>query len=51
MQDSHLCCSPPTFSLGPAVAPHFFISRIATDHGMFHYKDLPRQSFAENHEI
>jgi len=30
MQDSHLCC-PPYFFLGPAVAPHFFISRITTD--------------------
>jgi len=29
MQDSHLCCLP-YFFLDPAVAPHFFISRIAT---------------------
>ena len=30
MQDRHLCC-PLYFFLGPAVPPHFFHSRIATD--------------------
>jgi len=29
MQDKRLCC-PPFFFLGPAVAPHFLNSRIAT---------------------
>jgi len=29
MQDGYLCF-PPYFFLGPAVAPHFFHSRIAT---------------------
>ena len=41
MKDRHLCC-PPYFFLGPSVAPHFFISRIAT--GQVHstrYPDRP----------
>jgi len=31
MKDRQLCC-PPCFFLGPAVAPHFFHSRITTVH-------------------
>jgi len=36
MQNRHLCW-PPYFFLGPAVPPHFFNSRIATDgHPLYH---------------
>jgi len=42
MQDRHLCW-PPYFFLGPAVAPHFLNSRIAT--GDTHTAKEPHSRF------